>query len=57
MLVLEGAPEEEKEEYTLETAVKMARRLMADGEKATEAAKQAAAATGFKKNDIYRELI
>ena len=56
VLVLEGAPEEEKEEYTLETAVKMARRLIADGEKATEAAKQAAAATGFKKNEIYREL-
>ena len=56
VLVLEGAPEEEKEESTLETAVKMARRLIADGEKATEAAKQAAAATGFKKNEIYREL-
>ena len=56
VLVLEGAPEEEKEEYTLETAVKMARRLIADGEKATEAAKQAAAATGFKKNEMYREL-
>lgn len=56
VLVLEGAPEEEKEEYTLETAVNMARRLIADGEKATEAAKQAAAATGFKKNEIYREL-
>ena len=56
VLVLEGAPEEEKEEYTLETAVKMARWLIADGEKATEAAKQAAAATGCKKNEIYREL-
>ena len=56
VLVLEGAPEKEKEEYTLEAAVKMARQLVADGEKTTEAAKQAAAATGFKKNEIYREL-
>ncbi len=56
VLVLEGAREEEKK-YTLQDAVAFAKELIADGEKTTEAAKQAAAATGFKKNEIYRELI
>ena len=56
VLVLEGAREEEKK-YTLQNAVELAKELIASGEKTTEAAKQAAAATGFKKNEIYRELI
>ena len=57
VLVLEGAEEDTAESYTLEDAVEMARKLIAGGEKATDAAKQAASMTGLKKNEIYRELI
>lgn len=58
VLVLEGSKTEEAvEEYTLEDAVEAAKRLIEGGAKATEAAKEAAALTGFKKNEIYRELI
>ena len=57
VLVLEGCKEEETEAYTLEAAVELAKRLMEGGEKATNAAKEAAAATGFKKNEIYKELL
>ncbi len=58
VLVLEGAIEkEEKESYTLEEAVTLARELIESGTKPTQAAKDAAAVTGLKKNDIYRELI
>ena len=57
VLVLEGAEEETDESYTLEDAVEMAKQLIAGGEKATDAAKQAASMTGLKKNEIYRELI
>lgn len=58
VLVLEGKKSEDTpEEYTLEYAVELAKRLVEGGEKATEAAKQAAAMTGFKKNEIYKELL
>ena len=58
MLVLEGAPQaDEGEEFTLEYAVETAKRLIENGARATDAAKEAAALTGFKKNEIYRELI
>ncbi|MER2080382.1 MAG: 16S rRNA (cytidine(1402)-2'-O)-methyltransferase [Ruminococcus sp.] len=58
VLVLEGKKQEESEEpCTLGDAVKLARSLMEnDGCRATDAAKQAAAMTGFKKNEIYKEL-
>ena len=57
VLVLEGAAEETIDNYTLEDAVEIARQLIAGGERATDAAKQAASMTGLKKNEIYRELI
>ncbi len=58
VLVLEGAKKEaEEQELTLEYAVETAKKLIEKGEKPTEAAKQAAAITGFKKNEIYRELL
>lgn len=58
VLVLEGAPQaDEGEEFTLEYAVETAKRLIENGARATDAAKEAAALTGFKKNEIYRELI
>lgn len=58
VLVLEGAPQvDDTEEFTLEYAVETAKKLIENGERATDAAKEAAALTGFKKNEIYKELI
>ena len=58
VLVLEGKRgEEAAESCTLQDAVDLAKRLVADGQRTTEAAKNAAAMTGFKKNEIYRELV
>lgn len=58
VLVLEGAPQlDETEEFTLEYAVETAKKLIENGSRATDAAKEAAALTGFKKNEIYKELI
>lgn len=57
VLILEGAGETVKEEYTLLDAVTLAKKLIDEGTKPTQAAKDAAAVTGVKKNDIYRELI
>lgn len=58
VLVLEGAPQvDEAEEFTLEYAVETAKKLIENGSRATDAAKEAAALTGFKKNEIYKELI
>ena len=57
-LVLEGAPQvDDTEEFTLEYAVETAKKLIENGARATDAAKEAAALTGFKKNEIYKELI
>lgn len=57
VLVLEGAKEvETKQDFTLEDAIKMAEKFIEEGDKATDAAKKAAAISGLKKNDIYREL-
>lgn len=57
VLVISGKPEEEKEEISLESAVKMADKLKNDGISASEAAKKIAKETGIKKGDIYKELI
>ena len=55
--MLEGAPKQDEEELTLEYAVETARKLIESGAKPTDAAKQAAQITGYKKNEIYRELL
>ena len=58
VLVLEVAPQvDDSEEFTLEYAVETAKKLIENGARATDAAKEAAALTGFKKNEIYKELI
>ncbi len=57
VLVLEGAPEPTEEGCTLEQAVAIAAELCEKGAKPTDAAKQAAALTGCRKNEIYRELL
>jgi len=35
----------------------MAKKLIENGEKATTASKEIASLTGFKKNEIYKELL
>ena len=58
VLVLGGKPHQEEEEtYTLSDAVEMAKKLIKNGEKATTASKEIASLTGFKKNEIYKELL
>ena len=57
VLIIGGAPEEEKEEMSLEQAVKYAKALVDDGESKSGAAKTAAKECGFKKGDIYKLLI
>lgn len=57
VLVIEGAPEEQAEEMTLEQAVAFAREQMARGASASEAAKEAAQASPFKKGELYRLLM
>lgn len=57
VLVIEGAAEEIPESMTLEQAVQFARELMEQGCSASEAAKQAAQASDFKKGELYRLLM
>lgn len=57
VLVIGGAPQEIEEKYTLSDAVEYAKSLKSDGASATSAAKEAAAVYGFKKGDIYKEII
>lgn len=57
VLVLEGLKEDETVNYTLDQAVEMAKKLIAQGTKSSEAAKEVATITGFRKNEIYKEII
>ncbi|MDF1494405.1 16S rRNA (cytidine(1402)-2'-O)-methyltransferase [Caproiciproducens sp. CPB-2] len=57
VLVIEGAPQKEQESFTLEDGVAFAKRYMEDGLSASDAARQAAAGTGFKKGEIYRAIL
>lgn len=56
VLIIEGKPEEETEEITIEAATSMARELVEKGTSKNDAAKQIAKATGLKKSDIYKSL-
>jgi len=57
VLVLAGAPPVEAERIPLEGAVAIARGNLARGMGASEAAKQAAQASGYRKSEIYAELM
>ena len=58
VLILEGKTDtDEEESYTLEDAVKMAKKFISDGMRPTDAAKEAAKITKIRKNDIYKELV
>ena len=56
VLIIRGA-EEDAQEYTLEDAVKIAQKLILEGQATSAAAKQAAEITGVKKGDIYKRII
>ena len=58
VLIVSGAVEEsENKEYSIPDAVKMAKEFMDNGMSPTVAAKNAANATGLRRNEIYKELI
>ena len=57
VLIVEGKKEDPKTEQTLSDAVLLAKNLIADGMKATEAAKAAAKETAFSKAEIYKNLL
>ena len=56
VLVIEGAKPAEKKDMTLEDAVALAREAMENGSSASDAAKEAAKLSGFKKGEIYKQL-
>lgn len=57
VLIIEGAKEQEAEQYTTETAAELARGLMKSGYSMSAAAKEAASVSGIKKGDIYKLLL
>lgn len=58
VIIVEGAaPSDSEGHYTPGQAAEMARSLMAEGMSRSEAAKQAAKATGLKKGEIYKRLV
>ena len=57
VLIVAGKKEEVAEELTFEEAVEMAKDLVKKGMSASAAAKAAAGQSGFKKNEIYMELV
>lgn len=56
VLIIAGAKPEEKEQMTVEQAVEEAKKFIASGDSASEAAKKAAKLSGHKKGDIYKLL-
>lgn len=57
VLIITGAKDEEKKEYSLEDATEIAKKLLAKGETTSSAAKEAASITGMRKGDIYKCLV
>lgn len=58
VLIVSGAEKvSDKAEYTLESAVEMAKGFIDDGMSPTAAAKSVAGLTGIRRNEIYKELI
>lgn len=57
VLIVAGAAQTREQPCTARQAAELARRLMADGESASAAAREAAAASGIRKGEIYRLLM
>ena len=56
VLVLDGAKENSGEEVTIEQALEQVSKLIAMGERPTDACKAVAKETGFRKSDLYAKL-
>ena len=56
IVLIVAGKKEEKEEYSVEDAVKIAKEKMNEGMKINDSAKFAAKETGIKKNIIYKVL-
>lgn len=56
VLIIKGAEKKECDSMTFDDAIKYALQQVESGESKTNAAKSAAKISGFKKNDIYREI-
>lgn len=57
VLIIEGCKNQTQQEYTLEKAVEYAKKLVAEGQKKTHAAKMASEVSGFSKSEIYSSLL
>lgn len=57
VLVISGAEAPAEETFTLEDAVQTAKEFLEQGMSTSEAAKKAAQLCGFKKGEVYRELL
>ncbi|WP_044975795.1 16S rRNA (cytidine(1402)-2'-O)-methyltransferase [Ruminococcus sp. HUN007] len=56
VLVIEGKPESDEPECTIELALEMVRRLVDEGEKTISACKKVAKETGYKKSELYQMI-
>ncbi len=56
VLIIKGKEEEEEKTFTLDDAVKIAKKYISEGSGISAASKSAAQITGIKKSDIYREI-
>ncbi len=56
VLVIKGKEPEKEKEYSLSEAIEIAQELIDSGSSASMAAKQAAAKTGIKKSEIYKQI-
>ena len=54
VLIIEGAPEPEKTSLTLEEAAAQVKAMRESGISVSDAAKQVAKQTGYKKGELYR---
>lgn len=58
VLVVEGfKPDEQSEEISFEAALEQVRKLMSSGMKPSDACKEAAKLTGYKKSELYSALV
>ena len=57
VLIIGGKKEDKKQEFTLADATKIAKDLIKNGQKSSDAAKEAAKITGLKKGDIYKAIL
>ena len=56
VLVVEGAPIEEKQPLTLEDAIALAQTFLSEGNSVSDAAKKAAKESGYPKTEIYKKI-